>query len=530
MKNLLAPYSGPWDARAASHLLRRTILGPTFSEIKSAVDDGLQKTVARLLDVQAPPPPPLLHRPETEPDVKVGETWVDRPHPSGGGAYRGQSLDGWFYGWLTDAPFSLQSQMVFFWLNHFGMDGVRDGRSMYRFIKMLQSDYLGNVKKMIKVVTIEPAMLEFLDGEENSKRSPNENYGRELLELFTIQKGKQRSEGDYSTYTEQDVIEIARALTGWTNEKFEFADDDTPVASYFDPVLHDTDDKQLSRHFDNAVISSKGSGKNEYSEIIDIIFSKRETSRAFCRQIYRFFVHSDISKNIEKNVIEPLTDTLIASNFELSPVIERLLSSSHFYHHSVSGVKIKNPNEFIVGMLRSFEWPRHVSFESLQQEYTASVKQANFCSDMEMDFNGIPEVAGWAAYYQAPTYYRLWISPASLKFRQDAMLQIINPYYHISQHRTPINWRNYLETLTDASILDDVISDASIQFLSRKLTSSQVAELKDVILGEGTDDDVWTMEYDQYVQDDDSSMATSFEQRLYDFFRAMFGMLEFQLH
>lgn len=529
MTNLLDPYQGDWDGHTASHLLRRTFMGPTFAEVVKATDDGLFLTVDNLLQVQPSPDPPLLHRPETEPVVPVGTTWVDKPHPTSGGAYRGQSFKAWFYEWLTHSPYSIQSQMVFFWLNHFGMERVSDHRAMYKYIEILQSNGLGNIKTMIERITIEPAMLDFLDGHHSSERFTNENYARELLELFTIQKGDQIGDSDYTNYTEEDVVTISRVLTGWRNLDYAFADNDTPIDSYFDPDRHDYGEKVLSHRFDNITIPSTGA--DEYVRVIDIIFDKRETARAFCRKIYRFFVHSDLSPTIESEIIEPLTDILIDANYEIIPVLRSLLTSTHFYSENVVGAKVKNPAEFVVGIIRSFEDFDHIEFESLQSRYGSSVRHADFCAQMEMEFNVIPFVAGWSAYRQAPAYYRQWATPSSLQFRRETVMTIVSPYYHSHNFRTPINWRGFLAGLSDPENVNAVVNDSALIFLSHPLDDAQFDNLKDMLIPAGSQDHIWMLEYLEYVNNpDDAALASSFQRRMYDFFRAMFGMLEFQLH
>ena len=120
-------------------------------------------------------------------------------------------------------------------------------------------------------------MLRFLNGNTNTKQSPNENYARELLELFTIGRGPQVAEGDYTNYTEDDVVELAKALTGWKFKKLDTGE----TVSYFRKGQHDPTDKQLSHRFDNQIIQN--GGENEYKTVVDIILNKKEVAKYICR-------------------------------------------------------------------------------------------------------------------------------------------------------------------------------------------------------------------------------------------------------
>jgi uncharacterized protein (DUF1800 family) len=523
----LAPFEGEWTKATAAHLLRRTTFGPTFSEINTVAQAGLSRALSALLQALPPPQPPILHRQETEPVVQVGSTWINAPHPSGGGAFRSQSLKGWYFLNIMQSPTNIREKMVLFWLNYFGISGVVDYRAKYKTIRVFQELAVGNFRAMINRITVDPSMLIFLNGDISDERNPNENFARELLELFTIQKGPQVAPGDYTTYTEQDIVEIARALTGWRNYPFYFSDDDTPIESYFDPAKHDTGTKQLSHRFGNAVISN--SGANEYKKVVDIIFLQEETAKAFCREIYRFFVFYEISSETEQEVIVPLANIFRDANYEIQPLLESLFGSKHFYDMSIRGAMIKNPEDFIGSIYRPVGEFSHLIFPSIQVRYEAAVFHNNWSSQLDMDFLSAPTVAGWLAYYQAPNFYRSWISTSTIQRRFDLVLKFMTPLYSVNTFRLPVDWRSFLSSLSNPFSLDAVLSDVIGTFLPREIHPDQVIVLKDSVL-QGLEDSEWRDNYVLYVTNPaDVGIAITFERRMYQLFTRLFGMPEFQL-
>ena len=142
--------------------------------------------------------------------------------------------------------------MVLFWHNHFvtQSETVEEARYLYRYCELLRNHALGNFKQLTQDVTLNPAMLWYLNGNTNFVGAANENYARELFELFTIGKGEQIGEGNYTNYTEQDVLAAAKVLTGWYDQY-------TTVTSSFLSDWHDKSNKLFSEAFDNQIITEQ---------------------------------------------------------------------------------------------------------------------------------------------------------------------------------------------------------------------------------------------------------------------------------
>ena len=348
----LDPYTGAWNANLAAHLLRRTMFGPTFEQIQSATTSGLTATVDQLLTLPAVSPP--LSYDGADAIAAVGETWVQSVFPAANLQVtedsRRKSLGGWMMQRINLESVSILEKMVLFWQNHFAVPFASDSRASFNYLELLRSNVLGNFKTLVQEVTIDPCMLVFLNGYSNSVYSPNENYAREFLELFTIGKGEQIGLGDYTNYTEEDVLAGSKIFTAWQIQGFGSATE-TTTSSVFQPALHDTADKVLSVHFGNQVIPN--GNEQEYLNYIDVVFQQPEVARHICRKIYRYFVNYDLTQAVEDNVITAVADTFILNNYELFPVIQQLLLSDHFYDIALRGSIIKNPIEFFFSIMNS---------------------------------------------------------------------------------------------------------------------------------------------------------------------------------
>lgn len=489
---------------------------------------GVGDAVDKLLETKPSPSPPLLHRPEGEPDVPVGETWVNAGYPASGGPFRGQSLGGWFYKWLNTGEANIQSQMTLFWINYFGFRSSQDFRAVYKRMELFQSEGTLNLKTMLDKMCIDPSMLYHLDGHSNHKNSPNENFAREFLELYTMEKGDQIGPDDYSNYTESDVHELARAFTGWRKTDYFRNATPVPIESEFFMDRHDTGVKQLSYHFNNAVIENEGD--QEYKRVLDIVFDHPAVALAFSRRIYRFFVHYKIDDWVEENIISPLAETLRFNGYDIRPMLSQLFKSAHFYDKLIRNAITKHPIDLELSVMRPFGGMEHVDFPTLKQEYGTYSSQGNDTAILEMNFIRAPTVAGWPAYYQSPTYYRVWMSPSALQQRKRLTDRLTHYSYSTHGLAHQLNWRGYMAGLGEPSNINRVIDDSALVFLCRPLTEPERQELRDLLLPGGLPDFEWTDLYEEYVANpDETQVRRSFEDRIRDFIRGIFNKFEFQL-
>ena len=526
----IAPYKGEWTYKQAAHLLRRTTFGVTYAQIKEIATKDLPSVVDALLDNSTPlPPPPINYNKNNDYTVPIGETWVNAPY--GGGvnltSYRLNSLYAWNMGVLLESTLNIREKMTLFWHNHFVVDSsiVKDAKVIYRYISTLRANATGNFKDLVKLMTIEPAMLRYLNGNTNNKNKPNENYARELLELFTIGKGDAAGPGDYTTFTEDDVIEVAKVLTGWRDRGFKTKDPDQEIYSEFLRGRHNRESKQLSHRFDNAVIEN--ADDKEYEQLIDVIFQQPEVARFICRKLYRWFVYYKIDEAVEANIIQPLADTLIANDFEIAPVIRQLLLSEHFFDAELIGPMIKNPLDFVLPIFRQFE------IAIPEDDKIAQYKVWNFISNqmpnLQMTYFKPPDVAGWKAYYQAPGFYKGWISSVTLTSRMLITDTVTMQNRKVSGIPMKIDVLAFVAKIDDALDPNAVLAEFAKILFTQPLTESQHAFLKEILIP-GLPDYEWTVEYSDHLsRPNNNGLRRGVENRLKSVLQAMLSMPEYYL-
>lgn len=525
----LQAFSGTWTKQHAAHLLRRTTFGPTLEEINEAFNLGPQGTLNRLFQPKPPPEPPINHNNNNDPNVPVGETWIEAPYLPDVNLrnYRLQSLYGWTMGVLLNSGMSIIEKMTLFWHNHFVTERteVNDPKFQYVYISLLREHALGNFRELTKKITIDPSMLRYLNGNQSTRNRPNENYARELLELFTVGKGPQVAPGDYTHYTENDVLEIARVLTGWVITGFNTQNPDIKVDSAYRNDRHDPGNKTLSHHFDNIVISNMGD--EEYKHLIDIIFQKEECALLIARKLYRWFVYYDITDDIEDTIIKPIALQIIQDDYNISPALQTLLGSVHFFSPCVNGTMIKHPIDFVTSLMRQSGWqaPGNINLQ-----YRYWILAFNTLMPLQMAYYNPPGVAGWKAWYQEPAYYQNWLNSVTLPARADFVKILIytglrvgnNPYASISA-------TVWAARTSNPSIVDNLLEDLAVQLFPRPLSEQKRTFLKEILIP-GLPDQVWTNEYNNYLSDPTNPvLAGIVSDKLSTLLATMLQMPEYQL-
>ncbi len=518
---MLTPYTGPWDFAQAAHLLRRTIYGPSRTRIEQAIVEGLNGSIETLFSNPAVDPP-IYYNFDGDPAAPNGTSWVGLPIDNNNlNAIRGSrrtSTFGWWLRRMYREDQSMIEKMVMFWHNHFvvGIEGRPNMNWFY--LEKLRNFAWGNFKELTKEITIDQAMLIFLNGTENLSFAPNENYARELLELFTIGKGPVVAPGDYTTYTEQDVQEIAKALTGW------YAWTNNTWQASFLSFFHNNTTKQLSHRFDNQQIPN--AGENEYKNVIDIIFEQDEVAHHICRRLYIWFVNYRLTPEVESEIITPMAQILLDNNYEIRPALEALLKSEHFFSEEVRGCMIKNPYDHFYSVFKSLDG--NVP-DDILTEYTFWKYIHGQSSNLGMKLFEIPSVAGWRAYHQAPSFYRDWINSASIGLRKQ-LIEKVNPRLNqLQPGLVGIDPLNYIATLSNPQDVNQLLNDLSELFYPNPLTDDQKTFFKNILIP-GLPDFEWTVEYSEYLDDptnDEIRIAVS--EKLNDLFSAMVDIPEFHL-
>ena len=310
----LAPYQGPWNARLAAHLLRRAGFGGTPEEIATAADAGMHLSVNKLLAIF---PESLPERPQA--DLSFGPLTTPQQRIA---AVVATQL--WWLNRMLLSPNQLREKMVYFWSAHFTSVIYDKGITpdmMVQQNNLFRTYALGNYDALTHEIAKDPAMLRFLDGALNRKQHPNENFARELMELFTMGIGN---------YTEEDVRETARAFTGNSldrNGKF-----------IFYPTVHDDGMK--------TVLGKTGTFTGD--EVIDVIMRHPATGRYIARKFLRAFVYD----NPEPALVELVAERFRVSGYDAKSVLDVLLRSNVFYSGRAYRSLVRSPIELAIATHR----------------------------------------------------------------------------------------------------------------------------------------------------------------------------------
>lgn len=340
---------------------------------------------------------------------------------------------------------------------------------LWRHHKLFRDNPLGSVKQLVRDVTIDPAMLFHLNGYLNSRLAPDENYAREMQELFTI------GQGPDSLYTENDVIAAARVLTGWRING-------TTLTSYLDNGAHDTGSKSFSSFYNNTTIGNAGAA--EVDQLVDMIFNTTEAARFICRKLYKWFIYYQIDDATETDVISPLAEIMRNNNFEIKPVLAALLKSEHFFDPLNQACYIKNPFDIIVGALREFDvnLPAYTDWQNGYPFFHTIYGKAG---EMQQVLFQPPDVSGWPSYYQEPMYYELWVNSNSLPRRANFTDDLVDDNI--------IDVRGFVNNTSSPADPNQLVSDVTALLLRYPLSLNARNYTKNRFLLNNTNDDtVWT--------------------------------------
>jgi uncharacterized protein (DUF1800 family) len=325
----LAQYTTPLDKVRAAHLYRRLGFSASVQTINAAIGQNPGTLVDALIN-EAVTMPPLA--------APAWADWNNSNYPEDDDLarqIRRAQQEEWAIAYTNGLlNNNLRDRLSFFWSNHFVTEiDVYDCNSfLYYYINCLQRNAIGNFKTFVSEIGLTSAMLYYLDGVYNNGNNPNENYARELYELFTL--------GEGNGYTEQDIIETAKALTGYV-ERGELGCEQVT----FDPTRFDAGPKTILGQ----------TGNWNYDDVIDILFQERpnEIAGFICQKLYEFFVHpdSDDDAGNAQSIISQLANTMVTNNFEIAPVLSQLFKSQHFFDDEAIGVIIKSPFDIYLNLI-----------------------------------------------------------------------------------------------------------------------------------------------------------------------------------
>lgn len=359
--SVLTPYRGKkWDKFQAAHLLNRAGFGPLPAEIDRAVTDGLEKTVDGLLDFSKAgdyPPPSTPEMPDRPKKLLAGLTPDEQKKKREEIVRQNRDaiddIRAWWIKRMLNSAAPLQEKLTLFWHGHFtsSIHDVKAARHMLMQNELFRKHALSDFRTLLVEISKDPAMLRYLDNNTNRRQRPNENYARELMELFTMGIGN---------YTEDDVKAAARAFTGWTFQGDEFV---------FERFNHD----------DGVKTFLGKTGAFDGADAIDVILEQPCTGRFMANKLLKFFVTDDP----DPAVVEEISTALRANWYDFKPVLRALFCSDYFYSAKVYRTQIKSPVQLIVGSVRLLE-------ASLDEHAMAIVMRG-----LGQDLFAPPNVKGW---------------------------------------------------------------------------------------------------------------------------------------
>ncbi len=353
----------PWNLQRVGHLYRRATFGATVADLDAALKAGPDDAIAAIL---AGGP---------------GQAEFDRSTAglasSIGRANNDAQIGPWWLNRMLYTPFPLQEKMTLFWHNHFATSNakVQNARFMLDQYELMRKHALGNFGHLLQEISHDPAMMVWLDTKGSTKGAPNENYARELMELFSLGIGH---------YTEKDIREAARAFTGW---------DVVGTEPVYKKDQHDDTDKTVL----------KQSGKWKGPDIVRICLEQEAMPHFIVTKLFRFLVSESVAPT--KELIEPLAEQYRKSNLDTGALVQTILSSNLFFSQTVYRTRIKSPVEFALGIVRGLEGRIGTSALNTALE---QLGQHVFHP---------PSVKGWDG---GPT----WLNGQTLLFRQNLALAL----------------------------------------------------------------------------------------------------------
>lgn len=527
----IQPYTGPFDKPQLIHLLKRTMFGAAPADISFFKGKTLSEVVDYLLNPTAPMPDPPIKEYVSDgalnPDtgIAAGTTWVNDYNVDGSiTSRRKASLKKWWTGQMINQDRSIREKLTLFWANHFSIefDTVNDSQFVYKMQTLLRLNSVGNFKTMTRAVTVEPAMLIYLNGSGSKSSAPNENYGRELQELFTIGK-----END-PNYTEADVKAAARALTGWTAVS-------STISSTFSLANHDKTAKVFSPFYNHTIAANSAaiSGDDDINDLINMIFSKKEqVSQFLATKLYRWFCYYDVNDTIKANVIVPLAKVFVDSNWDIKAVLAALLKSEHFFDENIKGSLIKSPVDMTIAMCREFNMQFPTVASGYDNAYAMLEYVRNLTYPMGQNIGDPINVAGWEAYYQSPQFHEIWMNADSLPRRNKFTDLFSNAGYKRNSFVLKIDAVNFTKNLSSPGNPNQLLSDAMDILFQVPFSDSFKQTIKQTILLSGQiTDSYWTEAWNTYLANPvvTGSPFNMVDTRLRTLYKYLMNLPEYQL-
>jgi uncharacterized protein (DUF1800 family) len=379
-----------------------------------------------------------------------------------------------------------------------------------------------------------------------------------MFELYSIGRGPQAGEGNYTNYTEDDIKAACRVLTGWRFDKtFTYADPDTNIPAGKPEtemsqglpatelaVRHDKEAKVFTAAFGSQSIApfeivedqpTKAAALKEFDDLIEMIFAREETARFICRKLYRFFVYWEITPEVESDIILPLATTFRNADYEMEILIRQLLASEHFYDTDTAttsdnsiGAIIKSPLELIIGTLRFFNVDMPATLSDLyNKSYIGGILP--ILVDQGLDFYEPIDVSGYPPYSQEPSYNRDWITPNAIGNRyhfSNILMGRLDEGGDFGFQLDIVDWVRNSGTIADPSDAGDVVQTLTKYLFAVEIDTERYNYFLNEVFLDTLPASTWASEWTQYISSGDDSVVRN---RLELLLASLMQTPEFQL-
>jgi uncharacterized protein (DUF1800 family) len=404
----------PWDVKKVGHLYRRAAFGATLAELESGLKAGPEKLIDDLL--------------KGGPGQEKFDKDTASLAQSTARANNGDQARAWWLYRMLYTPHPLREKLTLFWHNHFATSNakVQNAGFMLRQYELMRRHALGNFRTLLQEMSKDPAMMVWLDTRDSKKGNPNENYARELMELFSLGIGH---------YTEDDVREAARAFTGWEIRG---------VEPFFNTAQHDSGDKTVL----------KKKGKLKGADVVNICLEQKSAPYFIAGKLYRFLISDTVPATPE--LLEPLAEQFKKSDYDFGAMLKTVLRSNLFFSPTVYRTRIKAPVDFALGIVRALEGR------------IGTTALANSLAELGQNLFNPPSVKGWDG---GPA----WLNGHTLLTRQNLALALTSTEdLRFGRRTDPVSLVQKHKRNTDAEQVDF--------FLRLFLQSDVPAESRDRLL------------------------------------------------
>lgn len=355
----------PWNLQRAGHLYRRTSFGASWTELQTALKEGPDKTIDQLL--------------KGGPGQDAFNAGMQPLADSLAQVNNGQLIRAWWLNRMLYSPHPLAEKMTLFWHNHFATSNakVNNAGFMLGQYELMRKHALGSFIELLQGISRDPAMLIWLDGRDSKKGKPNENYARELMELFSLGLGH---------YTEKDIREAARAFTGWEIQG---------AQAVWNESQFDTSDK--------SVLGRSGPFKAE--DIVQLCLDQKACPYFITGKLFRFLISETVPPT--PALLEPLAERFRSTAFNFGQLVETMLRSNLFFSSEAYRSRIKSPVDFALGIVRALTHEDKLGTTALSESLRELGQNVFFP----------PSVKGWDGG-------QAWLNGQTLLYRQNLALAL----------------------------------------------------------------------------------------------------------